>query len=250
MLRNASAIKGYAIASNDGEIGAVSDFLFDDRSWLVRWLVVDTGEFLSSRKVLLPPSAVTQFNPEDRQLTVKLTMQQIKDSPDIDTDLPVSRQLESSIYDYYGWNPYWGRGVYSGGYGFVSGPSQELPSPGSWRQAEDANDAQIDEGDSHLRSIGAVSGYHIEANDGDIGHVADFLVRDDVWHVDYLVVDTNNWWPGKKVLISPKSVKEIDWPEKSVEIGADRQTVKDSPPYDASMTIDPSYEKKFHSHYG
>jgi hypothetical protein len=103
MLWNASVIKGYAIAASDGRLGTVSDFLFDDASWGIRWLVVDTGNWLSGRKVLLP--ALGQLDPERNALSVELTMQQVKDSPDIDTDLPVSRQMETNIYDYYGWSP-------------------------------------------------------------------------------------------------------------------------------------------------
>jgi hypothetical protein len=105
MLWNASAIKDYAIAASDGRLGTVSDFLFDDASWLVRWLVVDTGNWLSGRKVLLPPSVLGHLDPNGREFAVGLTMQQVKDSPDIDTDRPVSRQMETNIYDYYGWSP-------------------------------------------------------------------------------------------------------------------------------------------------
>ena len=117
MLWNASAIKGYAIAASDGRLGTVSDFLFDDASWLVRWLVVDTGNWLSGRKVLLPPSVLGSPIATGREFSVGLTMQQVKDSPDIDTDRPVSRQMEANVYDYYGWSPYWGTGLYMGGYG-------------------------------------------------------------------------------------------------------------------------------------
>ena len=118
MLRNASAIKGYAIAATDGRLGTVSDFLFDDASWLVRWLVVDTGKWLSGRKVLLPTSVLGHLDPNGNEFAANLTMQQVKDSPDIDTERPVSRQIETNIYDFYGWSPYWGgTGFLMGGYG-------------------------------------------------------------------------------------------------------------------------------------
>jgi len=247
MLRTASTIKGYAIAASDGVIGTVSDFLFDDTRWSVRWLVVATGSFFTRREVLLPTSAVTHLSPDEKQFSVDLTIQQVKNSPDVDTNLPVSRQTEGMLYDSYGWSPYWGRGAFAGGYGFVSGGMQDLPSPGSWREQRDVEN--LDDGDPHLRSIAAVTGYHIEATDGDIGHVEDFLLRDGKWHIDYLVVDTNNWWPGKKVLISPASIKSIDWADRSVEISVARQTVKDSPAYDPSTAIDASYEKQFSRHY-
>ena len=103
MLWSASVINGCAIAANDCRLGTVSDFLFDDASWLVRWLVVETGKWLSGRKVLLPPSVLGHLDPKGHEFSVELTMQQVKDSPDIDTDRPVSRQMETNIYDHYGW---------------------------------------------------------------------------------------------------------------------------------------------------
>src|SRR5271156_3109704 len=127
MLWNASSIKGYAIEATDGRLGTVSDFLFDDASWLVRWLVVDTGKWLSGRKVLLPPLVLGHLDPMRQEFSVKLTMQQVKDSPDIDTKQSVSRQMETNIYDYYGWSPYWGTGFNMGGYGYMPAAVAESP---------------------------------------------------------------------------------------------------------------------------
>lgn len=250
MLRNASAIHGYAVAASDGRLGTVSDFLFDDASWLVRWLVVDTGTWLSGRKVLLPPSVLGHLDAKKEEFAVRLTKQQVKDSPDIKTDRPVSRQFETYIYDYYGWRPYWGGGLYMGAYGFGGGAMAPIPYPGSMRRAEDIAAAQISDDDPYLRSIEAVTGYHIHANDGEIGHVEDFLVEDADWSIHYLAIDTKNWWPGKKVLISPRSVRDIDWTNNLVNLNADRQKVRDSPAYDPSMPVDRTYENHFHEHYG
>ena len=129
MLWNASAINGYAIVASDGRLGTVSDFLFDDASWLIRWLVVDTGNWLSGRKVLLPPSVLGHPDVTASEFSVRLTMQQVKDSPDIATDRPVSRQIETNVYDYYGWSPYWGGGLYMGGYGYAGGAMPMPPDP-------------------------------------------------------------------------------------------------------------------------
>jgi sporulation protein YlmC with PRC-barrel domain len=250
MLRNASTINGYAIAASDGKLGTVSDFLFDDATWLVRWLVVDTGNWLSGRKVLLPPSVLGHLHPSREEFAVRLTMQQVKDSPDIDTDRPVSRQVETNIYDYYGWSPYWGTGFYMGGYGYMGGPMMVPPSSEAIRREEKAAQAQRDRDDPHLRSIEAVTGYNIHATDGEIGHVEDFLIEEADWSIHYLVVDTKNWWPAKKVLISPRSARKIDWSSKLVNLDVSRQKVKDSPEYDASVSVDRAYEKHFHSYYG
>jgi len=250
MLWNASAIEGYAITASDGQLGTVSDFLFDDASWLVRWLVVDTGNWLSGRKVLLPPMVLGHPHPTEHTFPVRLTRQQVKDSPDINADQPVSRQMETHVYDYYGWYPYWESGLYMGGFGYMGGIMAGPSAMDSRRHQRQFADTHRDDGDPHLRSIGAVTGYHIHASDGAIGHVEDFMLDDTDWSIHYLVVDTKNWWPGKKVLISPRSARGIDWSDRLVNLDADRQKVKDSPTYDASTTVDRAYEARYHSYYG
>ena len=250
MLWHASAINGYAIEASDGDIGTVSDFLFDDASWLVRWLVVDTGNWLSGRKVLLPPSALGRLYANNRVFAVKLTKQQVKDSPEIDTDRPVSRQMETSVYDHYGWSPYWGAGFGMGSYGYMPGSGMAWPYLGARRREQKIDEVQADRDDVHLRSVEAVTGYHIHASDGEIGHVEDFLVEDADWCIHYLVVDTKNWWPGKKILVSSRSAGEIDWNDRLVNLDVTRQRIKDGPAYDPSMTIDRAYEEKLLTYYG
>jgi hypothetical protein len=260
MLWNASAINGYAILGTDGKIGVISDFFVDDTSWLVRWLVVDTGNWLSGREVLLPSSALAHLDAKKEECTIKLTIQQIKDSPGVDADRPVSRQMEAGVYDYYGYSPQWNSGYgnmggmgYMGGYGYgyMGGMGGAMPiSPESRRHEEALEDAQRNRDDVHLRSVNAVTGYYIHASDGEIGHVEDFLIEDADWSIRYLVVDTKNWWPGKKVLISPRSVKEIDWGDRLVNINVDRQKVEGGPAYDASVTIDGAFDEKYLTYYG
>ena len=126
-------------------------------------------------------------------------------------------------------------GGYGGyGYGYGGGAIAPLPSPGSMRRAEDIAAAQQSDDDPHLRSVEAVTGYHIHASDGEIGYVEDFLLQDTDWSIHNLVVDTTNWWPGKKVLIAPRSIQEIDWTDNLVNLKIDREKVKNSPAYDAS----------------
>jgi len=241
MLRKISEIQGYSIKATDGLVGTVVDFLFEDTSWAIRWVVVDTGNWLSSRKILLPTSALGHGDSIGALFSVRLTMQQVKDGPDIDLHRPVSRQVEDGIYDYYGWTPYWGAGFFTGAFDY---PVSVLPPPLLREDAREVSD------DLHLRSTVAVNGYHIKATDGEIGHVEDFLVEDADWSVHYLIVDTKNWWPAKRVLIAPRSASKIDWPERLVTLTVDRQHVKDSPAYDSSTTMDHAFENQFHSHYG
>jgi hypothetical protein len=247
MLWDASVIDGYAIEASDGRLGRVADLLFEDVGWVVRWLVVDTGNWLSGRKVLIPASVLGRPDPRLRQTPVKLTMQQVKDSPDFDTERPVSRQIESDVYSYYGWSPYWG--AYPALMGnAISTPlvAPLLPS----LQDGDHNGSPREADDPHLRSISAVTGYHIHATDGEIGHLEDFIIDDVAWRIRYGIVDTRNWWPGMKILISPYSVRKVDCTGRLIHLDVTRQKVKDGPKYDPAMTLDGAYDETFLTYYG
>jgi sporulation protein YlmC with PRC-barrel domain len=247
MLMAVSALKGYAIEATDGHIGTVKDVLFDDRTWRVRWLVVDAGTWLTGRKVLLHPSAVTQVDYIGQALSVQLTMTQVQDSPNVAQDRPVSQQMETSLYDYYGWDPVWGGSVFGAGT-----MTQVLGSPygaGLALREPIYADAHTDDGDPHLRSVDAVSGYHIHAKDGLIGHVEDFLVDDASWGIRYLIVDTRNWWPGQHVLIAPFAVTDVSWSSRRIDLDVSCDEVRASPVWAPAEIIDRSYEERLHSHY-
>jgi hypothetical protein len=250
MLWNASAINGYAIEASDGRLGTVSDLLFEDVGWVIRWLVVDTGKWLAGRKVLLPLSALGQPDRTLRHFPVKLTMQQVKDSPDVDTDQPVSRQIEAHVYNYYGWGPYWSGSFLPMSNAMTTPFVASLHLSGSKPRDPGRVDAQPDEADPHLRSIAAVTGYHIHATDGEIGHAEDFLVDDAGWSIRYVTVDTRNWRHGGRVLIAPRSVREIDWAGRLIHLDVNRQKVRGSPSYDPAITVDGAYEEKFLTYYG
>ena len=250
MLLVARALEGYEIAAVDGSIGVVSDFLFDDQTWALRWLVVDAGGWWADHKVLLQPSAITRIDYEERVVFVSLTQAKIKCSPDLTQDPPVSRQMEASLYEHYGWDPRWG------GDGFFMdgviptpvGLTQSM-EPAAMRALDGCGDG-LGDGDPHLRSIVAVTGAHIHAQDGDIGHIQNFLIDDATWSVRYLIADTSNWWMGKQVLLSPYSVREIDWPNNTIIVAVTREQVKASPTWDPLAIIDEVYEQRLHRHYG
>ena len=260
MLNVVSSLKGFDIQAKDGSLGTVSDFLFDDSTWKVRWLVIDTGKWLTGRKVLVHPSAVGYADYGSRELTVALTKTQVKDSPDIAQHRPVSQQMQNDLYGYYGWDPLWGGGMYGAGMyggGLYGGAMGGIASPvsarayfgaGAVREAE-RGEAGRDEGDPHLRSVAEVTGYHVHATDGNIGHVENFLVDSESWGVRYLIVDTSNWWVGQHVLMSPYAVKEVDWPGRRVQLDVNRDKVKSSPSWDPADIIDGDFEKRLHGHY-
>lgn len=251
MLYAISAIHGFAIAASDGEIGTLSDLLFDDRTWKVRWLIVETGSWLSERKVLVHPSAVREVDLERRRIAVNLTKAQVEGSLAITRDLPVSRQMEHNLYDYYAWDPMWG------GVSYFDAGVPPVPIAMSMLD-ESADDPSLrpgagsshDDGDPHLRSIDEITGYDLQAKDGGIGHVENFLFEDLDWSLRYLIVDTKNWCPGKHVLLSPYAVAAIDWSRERIDLHVTRDAVRSGPEWDPVAIIDRAYEADLHRHYG
>jgi sporulation protein YlmC with PRC-barrel domain len=248
MLLVGSVLKGYSIEASDGAIGTVNDLLFDDSTWKVRWLVVDTGSWLTGRKVLIHPSAIGRVDHALSELSVSLTKQQVRASPDFSEDQPVSRQMEGNLYDYYGWDPMWGGSYF--GHGAIASPLSSPPYFGATAVHERLDVGfRPDDGDPHLRSIPAVIGYHIHATDGAIGHLENFVIDDASWGIRYLIVDTRNWWPGQHVLVSPHAVQDIRWSEHKVHLNISREQVKESPPWDPLDIIDQAYVERLHRHY-
>ncbi len=237
----------FTISGTDGEIGKVKDFYFDDKSWTIRYLIVETGSWLSGRKVLLSPQAVTQTDWNQKLFNVLLTMEQIKNSPDIDTEKPVSRQHERDLYSYYPWGGYY----LDGGLGLMG---MNLSEPaGMIPVVHDEMDTPVEDssnGDTHLRSTNAVTGYNLRATDGNIGDVEDFLINDTNWQIDFILVDTGNWFPGKKVLISPQLIKEISWEDNTVLVNATEEQVKNSPEYNPGEQLTERYEADLQNYYG
>jgi hypothetical protein len=230
MLRNLTALRSYVIHAADGELGRVRDFFFDDESWIVRYVVVDTGTWLPGRKVLITPGIIDGIDWEREIIHCVLTKRQIEDSPPVHADAPVSRQIEERLFAYFGWTPYW------------------PPPRENGASAPDASATLIVE--AQLRSAKDLAGYGIAALDGDIGHLEDLIAEDKTWAVRYLVVGTRNWLPGRKVLISPEWVSEISWAEQRVHVDLSREAVKESPPYDPSAPVNRQYEMRLYDFYG
>ena len=238
MLIKAKTLKGYSLKSLDGHIGSVSEFYFDDRFWVIRYLVANTGNWLTGRKVLISPYSLREIDIDKKEVNVHLTKQQITDCPALDSDKPVSLQYESLYNDYYGFPNYWG-----GPYMWGGDPYLELDRS-RWGLAA----IEATEWDRHLRSSYEVTGYHLEAVDGEIGHVDDFIL-DSMWSIQYLVAATTNWWPGKKVLISPRWVRSVSWDERQVEVGLSSAHIKDAPEYTDQTFITRDYETSLYGHY-
>ena len=242
MLRRIKELNGFQLGARDGEIGRVKDLYFEDENWTVRYLIVDTNKWLPGRQVLISPFAVRNIREEDRVVDLDLTQNQIKASPSIDADKPVSRRYEMQYYAYYNWPYYWnGPGLW----GPAAYPRQGLrPIP-----EDQAYPMGEPKGDPHLRSTDATRGYHIHARDHEIGHVDDFVLDDESWVIRYLEVDTRNWWPGKHVLVATQWVSEVSWHESLVRVDLMRDAIQQAPALDRATAISRDYEARLYAHY-
>ncbi|MEO5797240.1 MAG: PRC-barrel domain-containing protein [Rhodoferax sp.] len=255
MLRALNELHDYTIGATDGHIGNVKDLYVDDQDWVVRYLVVETGSWLMGRKVLISPIAIGKADWENRQLPVSVTTEQVKNSPGYESEKTVTRQHETDYAGYYGYPLYWGSTGYWGGGMY---PNMLLSPYGGYatqqaREQQDRDTAALNEtqgDDLHLRSCTAMTGYHLHATDGDIGHVCGMLVDDETWAVRYLIVNTSNWWVGHQMLIAPNWIESVNWQDSSVSVNLTRQAIKEAPAYQPGELLTRADESRLHEHYG
>jgi uncharacterized protein YrrD len=245
MLRSANDLRGFSIGATDGEIGQVVAYYFDDEQWTVRYIVVNAGGWFNARKLLVSPLSVDGADWNSRTFETALTREEVKNSPTIDTDGPISRRQEAAYNTHHKLSSYW-KGPK------LWGPAK-LPSETHRRSRSDIESARAGDeaySGSHVHSTKQIEGFRLGASDGEIGHVEDFIIDDETWTIRYIVVDTRNWWPGKKVTLSPRWVKSVDWKNRKVHVDLSRREIKNSPEYDDTATIDREYEERLHDHYG
>lgn len=223
MLQSIKKLYGKSLWASDGEIGHVKDFYFDDQNWAVRYVVVDTGSWLTGRQVLLSPHAFGSLHQAGKGLCVNLTLKQIENSPSIESHKPVSRQYEEEYYQYYGWPYYWqGDGLWG-----MSGLSTRgLPADPLLSEPVIACGQKPKRADSHLRCTQAVSGYHIQASDGAIGHVSDFMMNAQSWAIRQLVIKTGHLILGSEARIPTGKVQRISYEESTVFVSLTKESIE------------------------
>lgn len=233
VLRRIQGLKCFTFHAKDGDIGRLREVYFDDSSWSIRYLVVETGNWLTGRQVLITPDALGPIHEEKWILQVELTREQIETGPPIDVKKPISRRQEEEYHRHYSWLPYWRGGLF----GHLDQDSKD--------------ESKGDEaGDPHLRSSAEVTGYHMEARDGEIGHVEDFIVDEKDWVIRYLEISTHQGWFGKKVLVAPAWIEQVDWKDRKVRVDLLREAIRSAPEYEEGQIIGRDYEVKLYGHYG
>lgn len=238
MIRGFSrSLVRYEIHAQDGILGKLDQLFFDDQSWTIRYLVVNTAGWLSKRDVLLSPMAVTLINDTTRQIQVNLSKKQIENCPPSDQHMPYSRKKEKEYSEYFKWPSAWGRPT---DWWEVEGYDSLLPGP-----------AGADVPATHdLRTTREVEGYRIHALDGEFGKVEDFLLDDHGWIIRYFMIDTHRHCFGKRVLVGPRWVKSIDWGERQINVDLRKDRIQDAPSFDPNGVLDRAYEERLHQHYG
>ncbi len=234
MLVSFEDIRGYGIRAADGDIGTLRDVLFEDAGSAIRYLVVETGGWLFGREVLLAPAAVGSLEPEERAIATALTRAQVEGSPTLEGEQAISREHEELLHSHYDWAPYWQATTAAGlapQWGLMGLPPAPAHDDTVLRELAAA---EQERGNPSLRSAREVVGYYVAASDGDIGHVADLLIDDASWTIRHLVVDTRNWLPGKKVLISPERLRSVEWADRQILLDLSRREIETSPEYETA----------------
>jgi len=236
--RSAREILGWMIWTrdgqmHDGQIGAVEDVYLDDRAWAIRHLVVDARHRLSRRRVLLRPEAIAAADPTHRVLRTAMTRQQVSRGPTVDVARPVSRQHDLELQHCYGFPSY----AVSVGAIVVLAPT--VLDPG--RQAG---------GDPHLRSVRAITGYHVHGVDGDIGRDTDFLLAQGSWAISHLVVSVGSWWPIRKVLVPVDWIAAVSWGAHAIEVSLPAEAVRLAPEFVSGADVSHEYWERLDRYYG
>jgi uncharacterized protein YrrD len=249
MLISAKELQGYTIHARDGDLGTVRTFYFDDEEWCIHSMVVDTGSWFSGRHVLLQADVLSQPDRQGQRLSVTLTQEEVRNSPEVPKHTAPSGYDATAMQTYGGSNVYWSTDPFV--LHSVAARPASMPIP-SAPPVADTHPRPVDmQGrGSLLRSTREVIGYYIQATDGQIGHVEDFVIDTTAWHLRYMVVDTRNWWPGKKVLVSPRWIDQVQWDTQQVTVGLSRDHIKNSPEFDPSVPLDREYEARLFDHYG
>jgi len=247
-FRTANSLLGDKIESKDGKVcGKCRDFLFDDQDFTIRYIVADTGGFLSKNEVLLSPFVFE--NPEfgahvDRMPTV-LSEEWIEASPPLEAAAPISEQYEMELARHYDYPLYWsGAGLW----GVGPYPNAETPnSDESLRHAGEMEKIRR----SHLRSCDEINGYEVHADNEDLGKVVDFIVQAKPWKIRYWIVKTGSWFSGKKVIVSPDWTESISWSDRRITIpDFARGFVEGAPAFDPEEGVNRDYEGKLYDYYG
>ncbi|MCB0393149.1 MAG: hypothetical protein KDD25_01240 [Bdellovibrionales bacterium] len=237
MIRCLSELTGYDINAIDGKVGSCVDFLFDDQSWTVRHLVVDTGGWIPGRKVIVPPSSINRVNWKDGELDLEFNKKKLEESPSLSKDAPVSRQYEEKYYNYMGWPPYWGLGF-------------TMRSGFNPRNTDIEREQSKNTIVTTTRSFKEVLGYEISNKEDTFGSVEDVIVSDANWKVTGFVVRLSKWLPSDRVIMPLSDIEEISWLGQSLNSLKTKEQIKALQKYSPHDGVNAVSEVRFYDYTG
>jgi hypothetical protein len=247
MFQSVKKMTGLNIKALNGDIGSVDQLFFDDHSWAIRYLVVSIGSLLNNRKVLISPAALDGIS--GHELFVEASIDQIRNSPDIDTEKPISRQKEEELHDYYAWSYYWGYPLYYNSLGTELYPNIQYTDMFINKALDENKQKNQTEEENHLRTTREVIGYSVQTKNGEFGYVDDFIVDSDEWVIRYLVLNTGDFLPSRKILTGAHWVKDISWDNRAVSFDIDINTLRNGPTYDSSVLLSRDFERRVYQYY-
>lgn len=247
MLHRMDKLIGLRIVASDGEVGSLHDLYFDNRRWAVRYLVVESGNWLEARKLLISPLAIESIDWDGGAVGVRLTRQQVRGSPDIDTQRPLSRHHEISYFNYYGYPDYMSGPLLWGLTPFPVIPDDASLPLTTQAIADEAAAHQPYE--SHLCSAADACGWQLQASDRSIGHVEDFILESGSWALRYLIVETSNWWNGRHVVVPVQWISRLDQDDSRVHVEVLSDDIRAAPEYDPAIELSRDYEIQLFGHY-
>ncbi|MHB9155770.1 MAG: YlmC/YmxH family sporulation protein [Endomicrobiales bacterium] len=243
MLLKAKDLTGYTAVAVDGEAGKVRHFYFDDEFWTVRYLSVDVSSWIAGARVLITPVSVGGIDGAGKRIQVTLTREQIRNSPALAADEPISREYENRFFTYYSWPAYWGE---MGRWGAGTHPSFLV----SGRPAQDRGIPETVRRESELRDSRETGTFAVRAVDGEIGKVIDFILDDDTWAIRYIVVALARGAPAGSALLSPRWIERVSWEKRTIVAALPAEKIVNAPPYDPSAPPGRGYELRLLRYYG
>lgn len=238
-IRNLIGLKVQAI---DGDIGKIHDFLFDDRNWKIRYIVVYTGTWLFGKKVLISPNSVEQSASWRTKFPINLTKEKIKNSPDIDLDKPVSLQKQAELFKYYSWPV---------GDDFIPIPAFDIQEESATPETRPAMPSgRKEQLDQHLRSAREIIEYAVITKDDEkVGYVEDFIIHQlAAWTITHIVLDSKHNLPIKSTLIPTRYIKEVVWSENRLDVTLEKSVIESAPEYNPDQFTE-EFEAEIKTHY-
>ena len=240
MLLHYNWLSSYTVIGNDGEIGKVEDVYFDEEMWTVRYIVVKTGATFLSEKLFVSPVSIDKFDHTNELIRIGITKDEAQKAPD-PGDEPVSRKYEKDFSLYYRINPYW---IGSGAWGSAN-TAREMA-----QQEVQILESDLEEDESHVHQAKHVTRYELAVTDGSFGKIDDLLIDESSFKIKYFVADMRKWLPGgKKVLISPQWIEEIEWAAARIRINVTRDQLESAPEYRTELDLTDERESELWLHF-